>query len=98
MGLSEALLRRLQLAGAAVDQQQIRAWQIAGHDPRSVPRQCLFQGSVVIAGAHTLDVVAPIGTFECALRAKHHTSGHRALAPGVADIEAIDALGRAWQI
>ena len=53
---------------------------------------------VVVPGRHALDVVAPVLALAGALGREHHARGHRALAGGMADIEALDALGRPGQI
>ena len=93
----QPLLRGTELPRAAVDQQQVRAWQVAGDDPRAVPGQRLFERGIVVAGRHAFDVVAPVGALMRPLLPKHHAAGHGALATRVADVKAIDALGHAWQ-
>ena len=56
-------------------------------------QQRLVQGTVVVPGRDPFDVVAPVFVFARPFRREQHAGRHRALTGGMADIEALDALG-----
>ena len=68
-GLGSALTRGIDLAGTAVDQQQIRPRPLTADDARTVAQQRLVHGGVIVPRRDALDVVAPVVALAGALRA-----------------------------
>src|SRR5688572_28019079 len=84
--------RLLELALAAVNQQQVGQHQRFLLASPIASRQRLAQRPIVVAALNALDVVAPVVRLDRALRSEHDAGGICRLALRVADVEALDAF------
>ncbi len=85
------LTRHLDLAFAAVDQDDVRHHAFAVGDLLVAAREHLAHGGVVIAGRDVVDVVAAVFTVLHRMVMEHHARGLRGFTLRMADVEALGA-------
>ena len=92
--LDQNLPGHVQLALAAIDDQDVGQFAFAFLQPFETAGQRLSHGRVIVTGGHALDIEAPIVGLGRAVLVEHDAGSHCCFAMAVADIETLQPRGR----